>query len=90
MLAIEEAYEDVIGRKMPRFAKEEIQAFIADGMEPKMVLKVIEYTACAPRPSWAYARAVLYRNAQSGILTAFDFGMSLAKRGRDGDSELPY
>lgn len=89
MLMIDEAYEDVLGRKMPRFVENEIQGMIADGVDPRMIRDVLEYTACAPRPSWAYARAVIYRSHEKGISTAGAFAASLAGHGRDGD-RLPY
>lgn len=90
ILEIDEAYEDVFDRKMPKFVWTEIQGFIADGVEPKLIRDVIEYTACAPRPSWAYARAVLYRSKEKGIKTSGAFARSLAHRGRDGDCNMPY
>ena len=86
---IHDAYEDVLGRSMPRFVEREVLGMIADGVEPSMIRDVIEYTACAPRPSWAYARAVIYRNHEKGISSSGAFARSLAERGRDGD-DLPY
>lgn len=90
MLEIDEAYEDVLGRKMPKFVANEVLGFLAEGVEPSLIRTVIEYTACAPRPSWAYARAVLYRSIEKGITTAGAFAYSLAARGRDGDANMPY
>lgn len=90
IIAIHEAYEDVLGRPMPKFVEREIMGMIADGIEPDMVRAVLEYTACAPRPSWAYARTVLIRNDEKGIKTASAFYTSLAMRGRAGDDCLPY
>lgn len=89
MNRIHDAYEDILGRSMPRFVEEEILGMIADGAEPSFIRAVIEYTACAPRPSWAYARAVIYRNMKKGVTHEGTFMASLADRGRDGD-ELPY
>lgn len=85
-----DAYEDVMGRPMPRFVESEICSFLHGGAETGMVRAVIEYTACAPRPSWAYARTVLHRNLERGICTEVDFVVSLSKRGRAGDEDVPF
>lgn len=85
-----DAYEDVMGRPMPRFVQSECEGFERSGVQLDMIKAVIEYTACAPRPSWAYARTVLYRSEERGIRTAADFMTSLGMRGRAGDADLPY
>lgn len=85
-----DAYEDVMGRPMPRFVQVECEGFESNGMELDMIKAVIEYTACAPRPSWAYARTVLYRNEERGIRSASDFMKSLGMRGRAGDDNMPF
>lgn len=90
IIEIHEAYEDVMGRAMPKFVEREIMAMINGGIEPDMVIAVLEYTACAPRPSWAYARTVLIRNEEKGITSSSAFIVSLANRGRAGDDALPY
>lgn len=84
-----DAYEDVIGRPMPKFVQREAEGFIASGVQPDMIVAILEYTACAPRPSWAYARTVLYRSEERGMRSAADFMISLANRGRAGE-DLPY
>lgn len=89
ILQIDEVYEDVLGRKMPRFVEREILGMLADGAEPLLIRDVLEYTACAPRPSWAYARTVLYRTMERGIYTSLGFAQSLQNHGRAGD-DLPY
>lgn len=86
---IGEVYYEVFGRAMPRFVTAEVESMIARGLSVGMIKSVLEYTACAPRPSWAYARAVLYRNEERGIKDEFAFADSLYNRGRDG-CELPY
>ena len=88
--AVDDAYQDVFGRVMPVFVAREVEFLIAHGVQVGMIRAVIEYTACAPRPSWAYARAVLYRNKDRGIVTEQDFEYSLQNRGRDGCEDLPY
>ena len=87
---VEEAYYDVFARPMPRFVQREALAMLDRGIEADMLVAVLEYTACAPRPSWAYARAVIIRNEERGIKRGFEFMCSLSDRGRDGCEELPY
>lgn len=84
-----DAYEDVMGRPMPRFVQSEVEGFVRSGVQLDMVKAIIEYTACAPRPSWAYARTVLYRSEERGMRSATDFMNGLAMRGRAGD-DIPY
>lgn len=82
---VRDAYADVFGREIPRFVYNEMLDMM-DELEIKadMIVAVIEYTACAPRPSWAYARAVLYRcRMQKGIVTGSGFRADLRGRGRD-------
>lgn len=67
------AYEDALGRPMPRFVEREIQDLMAKGISSSLILTVIEYTAGAPRPSWAYARAVILRSYANGINDDEDF-----------------
>lgn len=85
-----DAYEDVMGRPMPRFVQRECESFINSGIQPDMITAVLEYTACAPRPSWAYARTVLYRSEEKGMRCSADFMNGLASRGRAGDADVPY
>lgn len=85
-----EAYEDVMARPMPRFVQNEVEGMIKHGVGLDMIKAVIEYTACAPRPSWAYARTVIIRNEERGIRTATDFYTSLGLRGRAGDDDMPF
>ena len=79
-----------MGRPMPRFVQSEAEAFIRSGADPSLLLTVIEYTACAPRPSWAYARTVLYRSMERGMRTSIDFMNGLTSRGRAGDEDVPF
>lgn len=88
--AVHDAYEDVMGRPMPRFVQTEVEGMLRHGVALDMIKAVIEYTACAPRPSWAYARTVIIRNEERGITTAADFFASLGLRGRAGDDNAPF
>lgn len=85
---IGEAYFDVLGRPMPKFVQHEVQRMMDAGVTSGMIVAVLEYTACAPRPSWAYARAVIYRNEERGIKDEYDFHNSLCDHERDGMVDL--
>lgn len=82
---VRDAYADVFGREIPRFVYNEMLDMMDElSIKADMIVAVIEYTACAPRPSWAYARAVLYRCCmQKGIVTGSGFRRDLRGRGRD-------
>ena len=62
---IEEAYTAIYGRKMPPVIRSQIRSLMAQGAMPDLIAAVIEYSAAAPRPSWAYARTVLERQLES-------------------------
>lgn len=73
-------YEDVFCRHMPGIVVMEIMAMMAAGAGADLVAEIIRYTAGAPRPSWAYARAVLRRQMAMGTRTAEDFTAREAAR----------
>lgn len=70
---VAEMYLDTLGRPMPRFVLKQVLELFDAGIQPDMVCAVLAYTAGAPRPSWAYARAVIERQAAGGARTAEDF-----------------
>lgn len=70
---LEGAFYDVFGREMPRTVWEYLAGCIDAGAEVDLLAAIIEYTAGAPRPSWAYARAVIERQMAAGARTADDF-----------------
>lgn len=70
---IEEAYTAIYGRKMPPVIRSQIRSLMAQGAMPDLIAAVIEYSAAAPRPSWAYARTVLERQLSMGTRTAEQF-----------------
>lgn len=70
-------YEDSIGRSMPRIVGREISEMMEHGVSSTLICAVLEYTAGAPRPSWAYARAVILRNFAKGINSEDDFNESI-------------
>lgn len=67
------AYEATYGRKMPPIIRSQIGELMAQGAMPDLIAAVIEYSAGAPRPSWAYARTVLVRQLAMGTRTAEQF-----------------
>ena len=72
-------YQDVMGRPMPDIVRNEIAAMIKSGINRSMIAALIQYTADAPRPSWAYARAVIQRNVAKGINNWADFMDSIGR-----------
>ena len=67
------ASEATYGRKMPPVIRSQIRDLMAQGAMPDLIAAVIEYSAAAPRPSWAYARTVLVRQLAMGTRTAEQF-----------------
>lgn len=65
---IRRAYVGVIGR-LTEYTAREIEEALKAGMAPEVVVAAIEATAKAPRPSFAYLRAVLRRWARDGLWT---------------------
>lgn len=72
-----QVYEDSIGRPMPRVVEREIAEMMARGISSGLIMAVLEYTAAAPRPSWAYARTVILRNYAKGINDEGEFNESI-------------
>ena len=70
-------YEDSIGRPMPRIVEREISEMMEHGISSGLIGAVLEYTASAPRPSWAYARTVILRNYAKGINDEEEFNESI-------------
>ena len=85
---VAEMYYDTLGREMPRYIGHEVQGMIDAGIQPDMICAVLAYTAGAPRPSWAYARVVLEKQAQMGAKTAEQFHENIGKW-RDSRSRQP-
>ena len=76
---LKEIYADVLGRDMPQVHQREIAGMLAEGIDRTLIGAVLAYTADAPRPSWAYARAVIYRNYAKGINSGLDFEDSIGR-----------
>ena len=77
-LAIEGAYFATYGRAIAPVVRTQMQAMMEQGAAPDLLAAVIEYSAAAPRPSWAYARTVIQRQMQQGTRTAAEFTAACA------------
>ena len=77
-LAIEGAYFATYGRAIAPVVRTQMQAMLEQGAAPDLLAAVIEYSAAAPRPSWAYARTVIQRQMQQGTRTAAEFTAACA------------
>ena len=67
--ALRTYWRKVIGNELPRSAHIDLIGYWMAQFEPELFLLVIDRTAAAPRPSWAYAKAILDRLLLSGIRT---------------------
>lgn len=75
-------YADTFGCRMPPVAEREIRAAMEQGMETEVFFSALDEAAGAPRPSWAYARAILRRCLAEGVKTAHDWDMRQALHAR--------
>ena len=69
LMAIRDAYVTYIGQPMTAMVAHEVEAALADGMRPSVVIEAAKVTGDAPRPTPYYMRAVLRRWLRDGILT---------------------
>lgn len=69
LMAIRDAYVTYIGQPMTAMVAHEVEAALADGMRPSVVIEATKVTGDAPRPTPYYMRAVLRRWLRDGILT---------------------
>lgn len=72
-LAIEGAYYATFGRAIAPVVRAQMLSMVEQGAALDLIAAVIEYSASAPRPSWAYARTVLRRQMDMGTRTAAEF-----------------
>lgn len=66
-------YRHCFERRMPPSAEFEVSELLRSGVEQELIEAAIDEAMAAPRPSWAYARAVLARCCRQGIKTLADF-----------------
>lgn len=69
LMAIRDAYVTYVGQPMTAMVAHEVEAALADGMHPSIVIEAAKVTGDAPRPTPYYMRAVLRRWLRDGILT---------------------
>lgn len=53
----------------PPVAKQRMRMCLSSGMDPYLIQTAMDEAAMAPRPSWAYANAILMRLLQEDCLT---------------------
>ena len=71
-----EYYTRTFRRSIPFVVQREIAERIRDGMSPDVIRTAMDETQTAPRPSWAYCRAILRRCDIEGIKTMADWRAS--------------
>lgn len=69
LMAIRDAYVTYVGQPMTAMVAHEIEAALAGGMRPSVVIEAAKVTGDAPRPTPYYMRAVLRRWLRDGVLT---------------------
>ena len=69
LMAIRDAYVTCVGQPMTAMVAHEVEAALAEGMRPSVVIEAARVTGDAPRPTPYYMRAVLRRWLRDGILT---------------------
>lgn len=65
-----DCYIDALGRRPAAIIEDEIAEMMAKGVEPCVIMMALDETAAAPRPSWAYCRAILRACIREGATTA--------------------
>ena len=71
--AIARYWKQVIGTNLPPAAHEDLVICAGVHMEHELIVEVIDQTASAPRPSWAYAHAIFNRLCCNAILTLDEY-----------------
>lgn len=69
LMAIRDAYVAYVGQPMTAMVAREVEAALAEGMRPSIVIEAAKVTGDAPRPTPYYMRAVLRRWLRDGVLT---------------------
>lgn len=90
---VEQYYCDTFGAAVtPPVAVRQIDYALERGMLPEVIMTAIDEAALAPRPSWAYARAIIQRLLAEGVLTPEAYGRRQAQfyARRSRDHELPF
>lgn len=90
---VEQYYCDTFGAPTaPPVAIRQMDYALEHGMEPELIMTAIDEAALAPRPSWAYARAIIQRLLAEGVLTPEAYAQRQARfySRRSRDYEIPF
>ena len=85
-----EYYADSFRREPAPAIRREIAQTIKDGMTGECLQAIIDETMTAPRPSWAYCRAIINRAKLDGIKTLDDWHRDKQKREGARNPALNY
>ncbi|MDO4357193.1 MAG: hypothetical protein Q4E13_11855 [Clostridia bacterium] len=85
--AIEEAYYDALGERIPAIVCREVLRSLRMGMQIEVILSAMNDTALARRPTARYLLAILRRYQLSDILTADDLARDRAIHERHMEAE---
>ncbi len=86
-------YKRTFGSYCPACARRDMAAAIEQGMTMDVIIIAMDEAAIAPRPSWAYARAIIRRCLMEHICTEDDYTKGQINYTRTGGRkghELPF
>ena len=72
-------YEKLIGLITPS-VQDGVDFFIGQGVEPALIIRLIEYACEQGKRTWSYIRASIKGNADAGIKTLDDYNRAQAQR----------
>ena len=69
LMEVMDYYKAVFGTPTcPPVVKRELEAYYRAGMNAQVMIEALDEASVAPRPSWAYARAIIRRCISEGVL----------------------
>ncbi len=83
-------YADSFRREPAPGIRREIAEAIRGGMTGECLMAIMDETMSAPRPSWAYCRAIMARCAADGIETLEDWNRDRQQRSQSRNPALNY
>ena len=78
-VAVFRQYEKLIGLITPS-VQDGVDFFIGQGVEPALMIRLIEYACEQGKRTWSYIRASIKGNADAGIKTLDDYNRAQAQR----------
>lgn len=78
-IAVLHKYEKFIGMVTPTVL-EEIDFFISEGIQPELIIRIIEYACEQGKRNWQYIRAAIKGNMDAGIKTLDAYNRAQAER----------